>query len=172
MVSAEVAEDSRRHGGLAELYERHAPAAGRLAYLLTGSHEQAEDLVQEAFVRVVGRFGHLRMPDAFPAYLRTTIVNLHTSGLRRRRLERAYLEREAGRRVQTASPPDVGNRQALWAALQRLPARQRAVVVLRYYEDLSEAETAHAMRCSVAAVKSMTARAMQTLRERVGSDER
>ena len=57
MVSAEVADDARPHGGPAELYERHAPAAGRLAYLLTGSHEQAEDLVQEAFVRVVGGSG-------------------------------------------------------------------------------------------------------------------
>jgi RNA polymerase sigma factor (sigma-70 family) len=79
--------------GLAELYERHAPAAGRLAYLLTGDRTLAEDLVQEAFVRVVGRFRHLRVPDAFEAYLRRTIVNLHTSQLRRKRIERAYLER-------------------------------------------------------------------------------
>jgi RNA polymerase sigma-70 factor (sigma-E family) len=172
MVSAEVADDARPRGGLAELYERHAPAAGRLAYLLTGSQEQAEDLVQEAFVRVVGRFGHLRVPDAFPAYLRRTIVNLHTSRLRRLRLERSYLEREGGRPLEAAALPDVGTREALWRSLQTLPPRQRAVVVLRYYEDLSEAETAEAMRCSVAAVKSMTARAMQTLRERIGSDER
>jgi RNA polymerase sigma-70 factor (sigma-E family) len=172
MVSAEVGERARPERGLAELYVLHAPAAGRLAYLLTGSHEQAEDLVQEAFVRVVGRFGHLRVPDAFGAYLHRTIVNLHTSGLRRGRLERAYLEREGRRPSLEASMPDVGRRDELWRQLRALPARQRAAVVLRYYEDLSEAETAEALRCSVAAVKSLTARAMETLRERIGSEER
>jgi DNA-directed RNA polymerase specialized sigma24 family protein len=144
MVSAEVAEDTRPHGGLAELYQRHAPAAGRLAYLLTGSHEQAEDLVQEAFVRVVGRFGHLRVPDAFPAYLRRTIENLHRSGLRRRRLERALRGARGGRPVEPVAPPDVGTREALWRALRTLPPRKRALVVRRYYEDLSEADTADA----------------------------
>ncbi|HEX5951155.1 MAG TPA: sigma-70 family RNA polymerase sigma factor, partial [Actinomycetota bacterium] len=89
MVSTEVARDTATEGSLAELYVRHGPAAQRLAFLLTGDRAQAEDLVQEAFVRVVGRFGHLRVPDAFAAYLRRTIVNLHTSQLRRRRLERA-----------------------------------------------------------------------------------
>lgn len=156
---------------LADLYERHAPAAGRLAYLLTGDRALAEDLVQEAFVRVVGRFRHLRVPDAFEAYLRRTIVNLHTSHLRRRRLERAYLEREGG----TARPgptvmPDVGVREELWRALLDLPPRQRVAVVLRYYEDLSERETADTLRCSVAAVKSLTARAMEALRARIGSE--
>lgn len=173
MVSAEVAEGTGRERRLTELYVRHAPDAGRLAYLLTGSHEQAEDLVQEAFVRVVGRFGHLRVPDAFGAYLRRTIVNLHTSGLRRRRVERAYLEREGRRPPEAATTmPDVGGRDTLWRQLLALPARQRAAVVLRYYEDLSEAETAEVLRCSVAAVKSLTTRATQTLRERIGSEER
>jgi RNA polymerase sigma-70 factor (sigma-E family) len=157
--------------GLADLYERHAPAAGRLAYLLTGDRALAEDLVQEAFVRVVGRFRHLRVPDAFEAYLRRTIVNLHTSSLRRRRLERAYLEREGGAaRPASAVMPDVGVREELWRAMLALPARQRAAVVLRFYEDLSERETADALRCSVAAVKSLTARAMETLRARMGSE--
>jgi RNA polymerase sigma factor (sigma-70 family) len=111
MVSAEVAEDTQRHGGLAELYQRQRPCRRRLAYLLTGSHEQAEDLVQDAFVRVVGRFGHLRVPDAFPTYLRRTIVNLHSDRRERVRCRRpnrgpndgriAARSRRAGR-----SPPD------------------------------------------------------------------
>src|SRR5262249_41105677 len=95
---------------LAELYERHVGAAMRLSYLLTGNQQQAEDLVQEAFVRCVGRFRHLRVPDAFESYLRRTIVNLHTSGLRRKRLERAWLAREAGRVVRAAPGPDVADR--------------------------------------------------------------
>ena len=157
--------------GLEELYERHAPAAGRLAYLLTGDRPAAEDLVQEAFVRVVGRFRHLRVPDAFEAYLRRTIVNLHTSQLRRRRLERAHLEREQAA-AQKASPamPEVGVREELWQALQELPARQRAAVVLRYYEDLSERETASLLHCSPNAAKSLVARAMETLRARIESE--
>jgi RNA polymerase sigma-70 factor (sigma-E family) len=148
-----------------------APAVtegGGLAYLLTGDRALAEDLVQEAFVRVVGRFRHLRVPDAFEAYLRRTIVNLHTSQMRRRRLERAYLEREgSAARPGSTVMLDVGVREELWRAMLALPARQRAAVVLRYYEDLSERETADALRCSVAAVKSLTARAMETLRVRI-----
>lgn len=171
MQRVETAPAVNEANGLADLYERHAPAAGRLAYLLTGNRALAEDLVQEAFVRMVGRFRHLRVPDAFEAYLRRTIVNLHTSNLRRRRVERAYLERErSAARSQTAVMPDVGVREQLWRAMLSLPARQRVAVVLRYYEDLSERETADALRCSVPAVKSLTARAMETLRARVGSE--
>ncbi len=173
MVSTGVAERTRATEGLADLYRRHAPAAGRLAYLLTGDRGLAEDLVQEAFVRVVGRFRHLRVPDAFDAYLRRTIVNLHTSQLRRKRVERAYLERERNTAGARGEPtPDVGLREELWRALLRLPVRQRAAVVLRYYEDLSERDAADALRCSPAAVKSLVARAMETLRAEIGSEER
>jgi RNA polymerase sigma-70 factor (sigma-E family) len=165
-------EAVREASGLGELYERHAPAAGRLAYLLTGDHALAEDLVQEAFVRVVGRFRHLRVPDAFETYLRRTIVNLHASQLRRRRLERAHLEREKARRRESSSMPDVGVREELWRALLQLPARQRAAIVLRFYEDLSERETAEALGCSANAAKSLIARAMQTLRAKIGDEMR
>jgi RNA polymerase sigma-70 factor (sigma-E family) len=173
-VDAIVTEDAQRAhapggGVLADLYERHAPAAGRLAYLLTGDRMLAEDLVQEAFVRVVGRFRHLRVPDAFEAYLRRTIVNLHTSQLRRRRLERAYLERE-GRAEASTTNPDIDAREELWREVLALPPRQRAAVVLRFYEDLSERETADALGCSPSAAKSLVARAMQTLRARIESE--
>src|SRR5215470_13231559 len=83
------------HDRLADLYVAYAPEGVRLAYLLTGDWAAAEDLVQEAFVRLVGRLRHLRDPAAFGAYLRRTIVNLATSQFRRRRVERAYLERTA-----------------------------------------------------------------------------
>ena len=86
-----AAEAPAPTGRLEELYVRNAPGALRLAYFLTGNRELAEDLVQEAFVRVAGRFRHLRVPDAFDAYLRRTIVNLSTSQLRRAKLERAYV---------------------------------------------------------------------------------
>lgn len=171
MVSTEVARDTAANGRLTELYIRHGPAAQRLAFLLTGDRAQAEDLVQESFVRVVGRFGHLRVPDAFGAYLRRTIVNLHTSHLRRKRLERAWLERE---RRPAAPPPiatEVGAREELWRAVLALPPRQRAAVVLRFYEDLSERETADVLHCSPAAAKALVARAMETLRAEIRKDE-
>ncbi len=158
---------------LAELYVRHVPAANRLAFLLTGDRSQAEDLVHDAFVRCVGRFGHLRAHEAFDAYLRRSIVNLHVSRLRRLRVEREWLSKEAGRvdRSATAGMPDVATREDMWRRLLRLPPRQRAVLVLRYYEDLSEREAADALRCSVAAVKSLTARATAALREGIRGED-
>src|ERR671933_2677181 len=86
-----------RVGRLADLYERHAADAVRLAYLLTVSRPVAEDLVQDAFVKLAGRLAHLRDPDAFEAYLRRTVVNLANSHFRRRRVERSFLERESAR---------------------------------------------------------------------------
>ncbi len=161
-----------REGGLDELYARHIGAGVRLAFLLSGDRTHAEDLAQEAFVRCVGRFRHLRRPDAFAAYFRRSIVNLHTSGLRRRRLEREWLAREgAASAARVASQPDVGVRTDLWAALGALPTRQRAALVLRYYEDLSERETAEVLGCSVAAVKSLVARGGETLRERIRGED-
>jgi RNA polymerase sigma-70 factor (sigma-E family) len=157
--------------GLAELYERHVPAAVRLAFLLTGDRSQAEDLAHEAFVRCIGRFAHLRAHEAFDAYLRRAVVNLHTSTMRRRRVERAWLARHgASQAVRTESMPDVGVREDLWRALGALPARQRAALVLRYYEDLSERDTAATLGCSVAAVKSLVQRGSEALREIVGGD--
>lgn len=177
-MDAEVPEEltqpegqARGQDRLAELYERHAPAAGRLAFLITADRTLAEDLVQEAFVRVVGRFAHLRVPDAFDAYLRRTIVNLHTSQLRRRRTERTYLECQRHASDPREVGPDVGEREELWQAVLELPPRQRAAVVLRFFLDLSEQQTAEALRCSTAAAKSLVARAMETLRNQVRSDE-
>lgn len=169
--SSQLAMESSSEGRLAELYARYAPTAVRMAFLLTGDQSQAEDLVHEAFVRCIGRFGHLRAHEAFDAYLRRTVVNLHTSRLRRRRTERAWLARHgAWEAVRVISMPDVGAREDLWQALRELPARQRAALVLRYYEDLSERDTAAALGCSVAAVKSLVQRGGHTLRTIVGED--
>ena len=152
-------------GTMAELYARHVPAGVRLAYLLTGDRQQAEDLAHEAFVRCVGRFAHLRAREAFDGYLRRSIVNLHTSGVRRKYVEREWLRREGPRVARaTSTLPDVSARQDLWRALGTLPSRQRAALVLRYYEDLSERDTAAVLGCSLAAVKSLVARGSEALR--------
>jgi RNA polymerase sigma-70 factor (sigma-E family) len=163
--------DAQPADRLADLYARHVPATIGFAFLLTGSRTEAEDLVHEAFVRVVGRLRHLRKPDAFDAYLLRTVVNLHTSRLRRLRVERAYLAREGTRSSDSVGPHDLGERDRVWRALDRLPRRQRAAVILRYAEDRSERETADLLRCSVAAVKSLTARALGTLRAELRGDD-
>jgi len=153
------------HGAMAEFYTRYVPAGIRLAYLLTGDPHQAEDLAHEAFIRCVGRFQHLRAHTAFDAYLRRAIVNLHTSSVRHRIVEREWLRREGPRVArETASQADVGGRTDLWNALTTLPPRQRAALVLRYYEDLSERDTADVLGCSLAAVKSLVARGSEALR--------
>lgn len=162
--------DEDTPSGLEEVYERHAPAGFRLAFLLTGDRSSAEDLLHDAFVRVAGRFRHMRFPEAFDAYLRRTIVNLHASRLRRRRIERAHLERAARSFEGIAPSTDIEVRDELWTALLRLPARQRAAIVLRYYEDLSERRAAEVMGCSLEALRSVVARGMRTLRGTIGGE--
>jgi RNA polymerase sigma-70 factor (sigma-E family) len=163
MPVAMTQENSVEHGSLGDLYLRHAPEGIRLAFLLTGDRALSEDLVQEAFARLVGRLRHLRDPGVFGAYLRRTIVNLSTSHFRRRRVERAYLARSA-----TAPEAETNLNEELDAtmheALLRLPERQRAAIVLRFYEDLSDVQTAEVLRCSPGTVRSLVSRGMKTLR--------
>jgi RNA polymerase sigma-70 factor (sigma-E family) len=150
---------------LDELYARHTPNAVRLAALISGDPDLAQDIAHDAFLRSVGRFRHLRQPEAFDAYLRRAVVNACTSHFRRRRVEAAFLRGQS--RPSSVDEPDHGRRDELRAALMDLPPRQRAAVVLRYYADLSERQAGETLGCSDAAVRSMVARAMETLRERI-----
>jgi RNA polymerase sigma-70 factor (sigma-E family) len=150
---------------LGELYVRHAPDALRLAYLLTGDRSLAEDLVQDAFVRVAGRLLHLRSSGMFYAYLRTTVVNLARSHGRRKAVERSFAERAAAPKPVGAFDPS--DRDELRTALMSLPLRQRTAVVLRYYEDLPESQVAEVMRCRTTAVRSLVARGVAALRTTV-----
>ena len=172
MRTGVTSADAATSGRLEELYLAHAPAALRFAYYLCGDREHSRDLVQDAFVRVAGRFSYLRKPDAFGTYLRRTIFNLHTSRLRRLRLEREYLAREAGQVGRGYTEEDPTDRDDVWDAILELPPRQRAAIVLRFYEDLSERESAEIVGCSVGALNQLVARATATLRERFGRDER
>ena len=157
-------------GALETLYRTHVRDALRVAYLLTGDRGLAEDLTQDAFVRVFGTFHDLRNKDAFWWYLRRTIVNLSRSYFRRRRVERAYLARQAG--SEAVRETDLGERERLRAALMTLRPEQRAAVVLRYYEDLTEAATAEILGRPIGTVKSMVSRAMDRLREELSTDDR
>ncbi len=100
-------------------------------------------------------------------------MNLSRSHFRRKRVERAYLQREAsGPQSESVEGRDVVEADALWNELLRLAYRQRCAVVFRYYEDLSEHQTAGILNCSVGAVKALTNRAMEQLRANVGREAR
>lgn len=154
---------------LLELYQSNARPAVRLAYMMTGDRELAEDLAQEAFVRVAGRWRDLRKPEVFRAYLFKAVVNLTNSHWRRKRVERGYLAKQDPRH-RTTTLPDIERRKVLEDALLSLPHRQRAALVFRYYEDLSEQQTADVLGCSVGAVKSLVTRGTEALRRRIGED--
>jgi len=160
----EMAGEGVDRGMLSELYVAYAPDGIRLAYLLTGDRALAEDLVQDAFVRLVGRLRHLREPAAFWTYLRRTIVNLATSHFRHRRVERAYLERVAAAPTTLANANDELD-ETMHRILLELPQRQRAAIVLRFYEDLTDVQTAAVLACSPGTVRSLVSRGMQMLRE-------
>ena len=156
---------------LNELFLLHASRMGRLAYLLTGDRATADDLVQDAFLRLARSFAHLRNVEAFESYFRRIVVNLAHNHNRRRRLELSYLERAAVLACPGRAEPSldhVADRMRLRDALLRLPPRSRAAVVLRYYEDLSELQIAEVMRCRPGTVKSLVSHGMAQLREEIG----
>lgn len=159
-----------REQKLGDLYSRYVDDGVRLAFLLTGDQHAAQDIVQDAFVRLFNRFQDLRKADAFEAYLRRTIVNLSRDRFRRLKLERDQIARGAdlSTAIDTASP--VEERELIRDALRSLPHRQRAALVLRFYVDLSEHDTAQVLQCSVAAVKSLVARATASLGKNTRSE--
>lgn len=130
----------------------------RTAYLLTGDHALAEDLVQTALAKAWFHWSRIRGDNPEP-YVRRILVTTYSSWWRRRWNGEIPTED-----LPETPAPAGADRVDLWAALSRLPRRQRAVVVLRYYEDLTEAETARLMGSSVGTVKSQAAKALAKLR--------
>jgi RNA polymerase sigma factor (sigma-70 family) len=140
---------------LATLYRRQREAMIRLARLLTGSLAVAEEVVQEAFLKMQQLKEQPLNPDG---YLRTTVANISKSHMRRLRLERAVLPQDQI----TFNDAEMAD---TWAAVRRLPFRQRAVLALRFYEDLPEAEIARVLGCRPGTVKSSLHRGLAKLRE-------
>ncbi len=152
-----VIELATRPDSLADLYrERYAPMV-RLAYLMVGSTPVAEELVQDAFARMHKHWDRAEHPRA---YLRMAVLNACRSHLRRGALERSYLKRTAHEPEPAAAGGD-----ELFDALAKLPSRQRAALVLRFYEDLSEADIAVALGCRPGTVKSLLHRGLAELRK-------
>lgn len=146
------------------------PALLRAAWAITGDPHTAEDLVQDALVKVAERWHLIREPRAVDAYVRRAMLNQHRSATRR---PYARHERPTGH-VPDGVVPSAGHDETddLWALVVTLPPRQRCAVALRYFEGLSELETAAALRCSQGTVKSNTSRGLATLRRLVHDTER
>ena len=150
--------------GFGEFIASRSAALVRSAWLLTGDESTAQDLVQTALARTWVRWSRVVEHDNPEAYVRKVMLSVFLTWHRRR----------WHGEVATAAPPDRGSpydefaradlRESLLVALRGLPRRQRAVVVLRYFDDLTEAQTADVLGCSVGTVKSHSARAMAALR--------
>jgi RNA polymerase sigma-70 factor (sigma-E family) len=157
--------------GFRDFVAARSSALLRSGWLLTGDWPSAEDLVQTALAAAWPHWASLRRQDAPEAYVRKIMVNTFL----RWRQRRWNGEIATGRLPETQAYGDVfaqvDARQSLLVALDRLPARQRAVVVLRYFADQSEAQTAEAMGCSVGAVKSHASKALARLRDAPGLAE-
>jgi RNA polymerase sigma-70 factor (sigma-E family) len=141
------------------------------AYVLTGDRHDAEDVVQTALAATALAWHRVRRRDSPEGYVRRAIVNTHLNAQRRR----PWRERPAAELPEPVVPRQVADgiddRDAMWRVLATLPPRQRAVLVLRYYEDLSEADIADLLGCSRGTVKSQAAKALDRLRQVFTAEE-
>jgi len=160
----------RDRGEFAEFVAARSTALHRAAYLMVGDVSLAQDLVQEALTKTYVAWPRLRDKGNAEAYTRKAITTTAISWFRRK---------SWSHELSSEAPPDAGSpghadtvaqSDWVWSALMELPVRQRAAIVLRYYEDLTEAQTADAMGCAVGTVKSQVSAGLSKLRERLGDD--
>ena len=161
--------NAKLDGEFREFMHARWPSVVRLAYGLTGDQGHAEDVAQAAFARAYASWPRVSRAGDPDAYVRQIVLNQNRNRFRKHRVTERL----------TDSPPESGLADGAWtdttrhydersvliAALQRLGPRQRAVIVLRYWMDLTEHETAAALNCSVGTVKSQASRALATLRQ-------
>jgi RNA polymerase sigma-70 factor (sigma-E family) len=148
-----------------EFVARHVDDLLRTAYLIVWDEGEAEDLVQECLMKVARRWPRIRRLDQPRAYARRILVNLALDGARGRARRRGELSAEPVSPIAIDPLPALDVRAELLEALGQLPARQRAVLVLRYFNDLTEAQVAEALGCSPGTVKSSASRGLARLRE-------
>lgn len=146
-----------------EFLASRSPRLHRTAYLLCGDRHRAEDIVQATALTLYLKWRKVRAADNLDGYVHRMLVR-EFLGQRRLRWAGVLLTDRLPERPLAPPPDDLENRDAVLAGLARLPAGQRAVIVLRYFSDLSVAETADALNCSTGNVKSQTARGLTTLR--------
>jgi RNA polymerase sigma-70 factor (sigma-E family) len=171
-MTAAMAIREPADAAIADLFRTQRLGLVRLALLLVDDKETAEDVVQDAFTALHRRWSSLSNPDAALPYLRVSVVNGSRSVLRRRRTVRSRWLEPPG----TAEPADTSTMLAdehrrVLMALNRLPQRQREVLVLRYWSELTEAEIAAALGISVGAVKSSASRGRDAIAALLDSEE-
>jgi RNA polymerase sigma-70 factor (sigma-E family) len=156
LVKMTSSSDDHRDATLAALYrDRYAPMV-RLAHLITGSNAVAPDLVQDAFVKISSRLDTIDQPSA---YLRTIVVNECRSWIRRQAVERKHQPTDE------AAPTLPADVDEMWGALAELSERQRAALVLRFYEDLPLDDIARTLGCRPGTAKSLVHRGLAALKE-------
>lgn len=152
-----------------DFFERHHAELSRLAYLLTGEADAADDLAADAMVALWHRWDRVRRADSPAAYARGVVANLARSRIRSTVRERRRVLLFWSHRSERTDGPDVAAVMDVRAALDRLPFRKRACVVLRYAFDLSEKDTAHVLGISVGTVKSQTSKGTAELQRLLGT---
>ncbi|WP_199431104.1 SigE family RNA polymerase sigma factor [Qaidamihabitans albus] len=152
-----------------EFVEASLPGLLRYGHALTGNPHDAADLVQTVLEKIGSRWTHVLQKTGDPlAYIRRSMANAHISRWRRLRRENLVADIPD---AQPLRPVDPFEHEPLWQALRGLPPRQRAVIVLRYYEGLSEAEIAESLGVSPGTVKSQASKAIAALRTKLNRDE-
>lgn len=158
----------QRDDEFATFVAARSPSLLRYAYLLTGNHAEAEDLLQSTLVKVYLAWNRISDRGSLDGYVRTALTRNHVSWWRKVGRREFATEVIPDRAV--SGRYDIDERDAMWSLLQTLGPRQRAVVVLRYYEDLPEAQIAEVLGCSVGTVKSQLSRALANLRATMTDD--
>jgi RNA polymerase sigma-70 factor (sigma-E family) len=140
------------------------PALLRYALMLTGDPHQAEDVVQDTMVRAYGRWRRVQRADHPDRYVKRMLTNEFLSSRRGRWARRAVPSAQAPEVPVLDASESSAQRHEMWGRLAQLPPRQRAAVVLRYYEDLPDADIADVLGCAVGTVRSQISRALESLR--------
>jgi RNA polymerase sigma-70 factor (sigma-E family) len=155
--------------GFAGFVREHTPALLRTAYLLTGNAQAAEELVQDTLARLYPKWDRVAGADVPLAYVRRSLTNGYIN-YQRRAARREFAHEDVPERI---DPRDVltqlADRDEIWNGLRFLPERQRAALVLRFFEDLTDEESAIALGCRVGTVRSLISRGLAALREQMAA---
>lgn len=154
-----------REVGFAGFVRENTPALLRTAYLLTGNAQQAEELVQDTLVRLYPKWHKVETADVPLAYVRRSLSNAYINQKRRGAAREFAFEDVPERTDPHDALSQLADRDQIWAGLSRLSQRQRAALVLRFFEDLSDEQTAAALGCRVGTVRSLISRGLAVLRE-------
>lgn len=160
----------RDTSGFVEFATARSGALFRAAYLMVGDHALAEDLLQEALTKTYVAWPRIRDINKAEAYTRKVITTTAISWWRRKSWQHEKPRGDVPEIIYSENSDHIAQRDWLWTELQSLAPRQRAAIVLRYYEDLTEAQTAEALGCSIGTVKSQVSDGLKRLRAKLGPD--